>query len=190
MMTDTETSPQIDPRTTLEEIVRVQERSRSLREYAEGAPHLVIWGAVWMVCNLAAWLMPELGGQIWMAGIALGVLGSFAAGWHAHRERHDRRVALRWAATMVAVFAGMTALLWILNPTDPRQIDAAFSLAVATAYVLLGIWRGGRFLMLGAVIALAVVLAWGWFRSFFFLWMGIVGGGALILGGWWLREEK
>lgn len=190
MMTRTQGEVSDDPREHLNEIARVQNRSRALREYAHGAPHLVIWGAVWLVCNLASWLAPAIGGMVWLVGIVFGVLGSFVIGRRAHARGSDRRFPLRWGASVVAVFAGMTALLWILNPVDPLQINAAFSLIVAIAYALLGIWRGGRFLLLGFVIALAVVAAWARFHDFFPLVMGIVGGGSLILGSWWLREEK
>ncbi|RMF12511.1 MAG: hypothetical protein D6757_09655, partial [Alphaproteobacteria bacterium] len=141
-------------------------------------------------CNLVEQAVPLYGGAIWAAGIVFGVLASFMVGRRMRAGGGDHRAALRWAASVVAIFAGMTALLWILNPADPMQINAAFSLMVATAYALLGIWRGGRFLLLGFVIALAVVAAWARFHDFFPLVMGIIGGGSLILGGWWLREEK
>ena len=40
--------------------------------------------------------------------------------------------------------------------------------------------------VLGVAVGAATVAGWLWMRDWFELWMGFVGGGALILGGVWL----
>jgi len=56
------------------------------------------------------------------------------------------------------------------------------------AYVLAGLWWGTRFIVTG--IALALLTLGGYFllREDFLLWMAVVGSGALLLAGVWLRR--
>jgi hypothetical protein len=61
-------------------------------------------------------------------------------------------------------------------------------LVIAATYVGLGIAVGRRRAFTG--IALGVLTLVGFFAlpSIFMLWMAAVGGGALVLGGLWLRQ--
>jgi DNA-binding MarR family transcriptional regulator len=69
------------------------------------------------------------------------------------------------------------------------QAGAVFPLLVALWYALLGIWRRGmRMALLGLVLGLLTVAGYFWLAQYFLLWMAVVGGGALILGGFWLRR--
>ncbi len=179
-----------EPDALLADIARTQELSRRLHGYAQAAPHLIIWGAVWLVCNLGAYLRPDLSGLIWSAGLVAGIIGSFLAGIRQHGAETQSGIAWRWAASILTVIAGMTTLLWILQPRLSEQVNAAWSLMVAVTYTLLGIWRGTRFLVLGLLVGAVVVVAWSAFRDLFSLVMAIAGGGALLLGGWWLLQEE
>ncbi|GIX17249.1 MAG: hypothetical protein KatS3mg119_1435 [Rhodothalassiaceae bacterium] len=177
-----------DPAAVLAEITRIEELSRRLHGYAEGAPHMLLWGAIWVVANLSDQFLPALGGLAWPVLVLAGTLGSTVLG--ARRSgRAKAAAAARWLASAVAVAAGLSLIMTILPPDDPAQVNAAISLAVATAYALLGIWRGPVFLLLGIVIAAAVMAGWFLAREVFPLVMALVGGGALILGGWLLMRE-
>lgn len=178
-----------DPAALLAEIARIGERSRRLHGYAAGAPHMLLWGAIWVVGNLADQFMPALGGLAWPVLILLGVAGSTVLG--ARRSgRAKAAAAARWLASAVAVVAGLALVITVLRPADPAEVNAAISLVVATAYALLGIWRGPVFLLLGIVIAAAVTAGWFLARDIFALVMAVIGGGALMLGGWLLMEEE
>lgn len=41
---------------------------------------------------------------------------------------------------------------------------------------------------IGLAIALAVILGWFVFPAWLYLWLGLGGGGALLLSGLWLRR--
>lgn len=178
-----------DPDALLAEIARTQKLSRRLYGYAQAAPHLIIWGMIWLICNLGQYVRPDLSGLIWSGGLAVGIAGSFLIGMRQQGSRAETGRGWRWAGSVLAVLAGMTALIWILEPRGPEQVNAAWSLVVAVAYMLLGIWRGARFLILGIMVGAAVVASWSAFRESFSLIMAVAGGGALLLGGWWLLEE-
>jgi hypothetical protein len=86
------------------------------------------------------------------------------------------------------VFAFIAAVFVILPPSNDAQISAFFPTVVALFYCLIGIWtRGTRLVFAG--IAVAALTLGGYFLlpQYFTLWMAVAGGGALILGGIWLR---
>ena len=65
---------------------------------------------------------------------------------------------------------------------DPRD------LVVAAAYVVLGVWAGARFALLGVALGAVVVAGWFVAPSWLFLCLGLGGGGTLLAGGLWLRR--
>jgi hypothetical protein len=77
----------------------------------------------------------------------------------------------------------------ILGPFKGRQLDAFWPLLFTLGYVLAGIWVGRFFIFCGLVIALLTVTGFWWAGPWFQLWMAVVNGGALILGGLWLRRQ-
>ncbi len=188
---DAQAASSHDPDALLADIAHTQELSRRLHGYARAAPHLIVWGVVWLACDLGQYGRPDLSGLIWTAGIVLGGMGSFLIGVRQYSAGARSGTGWRWAASVITVIAGMTALIWILEPRLPEQVNAASSLLVAMIYAVLGIWRGMRFLVLGLLVGTVVVVAWSAFRDLFPLVMAVTGGGALLLGGWWLlREER
>ena len=51
-----------------------------------------------------------------------------------------------------------------------------------------GVWVGWRLLVIGAVIAAAILFGYLALDQYYHLWIGTVAGGGLILGGLWLRK--
>ena len=59
---------------------------------------------------------------------------------------------------------------------------------VATAYVLGGLWLGLRLAVAGIVLGLLTLLGYFLLRDYFLLWMAVVGSGALLIAGLWLKR--
>jgi hypothetical protein len=56
-------------------------------------------------------------------------------------------------------------------------------------YCLIGIWvRGARMLMAGMTLAALTLFGFFFLKQYFALWMAVVGGGGLVLGGFWLKS--
>jgi hypothetical protein len=51
----------------------------------------------------------------------------------------------------------------------------------------MGVWKGPRFLITGIVVVALTLGGFYFLHDHFFPWMAVVGGGALILAGLWLR---
>jgi hypothetical protein len=168
----------------LHEIEVARSRSSTLRRYQLVAPHFFLWGAVWAIGYGATDLMPARGRLIW--GVLLPI--AVACGFFITRNRRGGNSGSNFAAvaaTMATFLAATFAIMW---PVAGRQVAAFIPLVVATSYVLVGIWLGLRFVVAGAVVAVATLGGFFLLSEHFALWMAVVGGGSLILAGIWFTK--
>ena len=83
--------------------------------------------------------------------------------------------------------AGGNPLSYIRAMFDPFVALGVVSLIVALFYFLGGLWIGSRLAVTGLALAVLTLVGYYLFPAYFLLWMAVVGGGALILAGVWLR---
>jgi len=168
----------------LQSIASTERHSATLRGYRGAAPHLVLWGLLWAVGYGLTEAMPARGTVIWAVIVLVGI----AAGLAAMFRKGSRPAAWRYAAVTATLIAFCAATFAIMAPIDSRQVAAFIPLVIAASYVIGGIWFGARYAAAG--IAIAALTLGGFFllREHFMLWMAFVGGGALLLAGWWLTR--
>lgn len=177
----------------LRDINRTARRSANAYGYNVAAPHLMLWGVIWAIGYGFTALNPQAGQHSWLAwawpALSLaGVAGSFYMGW---RMRAAAASGFDWRtlSTFVAVFAFIIALFNVVPPSSNAQIGAFFPLLASLFYALVGIWtRGARLIVLGIVVAALTLFAYFTEPAHFAEIMAVVGGGGLILGGFWLRS--
>jgi hypothetical protein len=175
-------SPQ-DATATLRDIDDAHARSVTLRGYQRTAPHFLIWGIIWAVGYGLSDGLPRHANAIWAVLVPIGI----AAGLVAMRGGKSK-AAWRYGAVALAVLAFFAAAFFVMAPVNGRQISAFIPLLVALLYVLCGIFRGSRYVVAGIVVAAATLIGFVFLTQHFQLWMAVVGGGALILAGAWLRR--
>ena len=175
-----------DAASALAAVARARRRSFELKGYAHSGGTLIVWGLVWLVCNLATWFLGGAGGMAWPIGVAIGTIFSIANG----RGMGKGGVKGDWRAfASVGTLFGTAVLLTLIAGIDsPAQGNALISLFVAASYVTMGIWVGPRFAAIGLVLAAMVCAGWFADRAHLELWLGVGGGGALIVTGIWLRR--
>jgi hypothetical protein len=163
----------------LADIATAKRKTLQLKGYAANGSILIAWGLAWLGGNLASQFSPSASPFLW----GLGWAGALF--WTATRPRQsgDGRVWATWLALV-----GFAALMIALLRADVPAASMMASLVVAAAYVILGIWAGHRFTVLGAALTVLIVIAWTLFPAWLFLCLGLGGGGVLILGGVWLRR--
>ncbi|MEP9359241.1 hypothetical protein [Sphingomonas sp. KR3-1] len=180
----TEIRPE-DAAAALRSIDSARQHGAALRRYAGTASTVMVWGVIWLVCNLLSQFFPW-GPKSWLIGTPLGVLWSIL---HPLPRREGAGIDLRASLSIFAGFGILWLMMLIARPQlDARSVNALISLLVALAYLITGIWAGMRLALVGTALVLAVCLGWFVFPAWLFLWVGIGGGGALILGGMWLRR--
>jgi hypothetical protein len=174
----------------LRDVEEAQTRTRLARAYRVGSPHLILWGVIWIIGYALTGLVPSRDlSLIWPSLCFLGVIIGVVL-----RRRGGLALAQtgeptwRWWAAWVAILCFSVATYAVMKPVNPAQYQVYPALIISLIYMLAGAWGATRYLGIGAgVFALALI-------GFFFLgpwlpyWMAVVGGGALILGGVWLRR--
>jgi hypothetical protein len=103
--------------------------------------------------------------------------------------RRGKSLGWRIVCAQVALVGFGVLFLIILGPLSGRQINAFWPLAFSLGYVLAGIWVGRFFVLCGIAIAGLTIAGFWWSGPWFSLWMAVVDGGGLILGGLWLRGK-
>lgn len=169
----------------LAEALTAERHSRELRGYEVASPHLMLWGAIYAAAYGWGFFVPSQAGLVWSIAAPLGLAGSFAIGGRQPAKANAARNYLTFVA-IYAVLIAATAI--IMRPREPNQMAAFVPLLIAGTYVGCGLYAGARLIVLGT--ALAALTLFGFFAlpAHFLLWMAVVGGGALFLGGLWLRR--
>jgi hypothetical protein len=170
----------------LSEIEAAETRSRMAYGYLIGGSYLILWGVIWVVCYSLVDFRPDAVSIIWLAGCAVGVAGSVILG----RRRGESQERRGWRAFVPAtgyvVFAFL--LLNILRPRSVEDSSIAVALIVSLAYVQIGVHLGDRLMLIGAGLAALSLAGYVWIPLHFHLYMAFVGGGSMILAGFWLRR--
>jgi hypothetical protein len=186
----------------LHDIAAVESRSHRVFAYREASPHLMLWGVLWAVGYGATAVTPQHHTAIWIAILAIGIAAGFLIELRATvqrdaqadapadptRRRTVARLRWRFAGIWLIGLAFIAAVFAVMWPCSPRQVGAFIPLVVGAAYAVLGLWCGLRFVLVGALLAVLTLGGFFLLPTQFALWMAAVGGGALVLGGSWLRQ--
>jgi len=172
---------------TLRDIARTERRSANAYGYRASSPHLILWGLIWAAGYSLSYARPQWG-FVWPVLVSGGSIAGFWIGW---RMRPVSKTGFDWrfAATFAAIVLFVIALFAVLPPHTDIQAGAFFPLLISLFYAISGIWmKANRLLALS--VAIAALTLFGFFElpAQFELWMAVVGGGGLILGGIWLRS--
>jgi hypothetical protein len=176
----------------LREAAATERRSRFAYSYSLASPHCFVWGLVWLLGYGAQALVPLLhppGPWIGWSWMTLTIAGVAASIWIGRRQRaRSGRSGWRMGALFLIIWLYQFANFAVLHPRDSLQVGAVIPLLTASIYAAVGLWLGLRYILVGAFVALATLAGYFLLQDFFFLWMALVGGGSLILTGFWLRR--
>jgi len=169
-------------------IVRSQEALRHAFRAHHGHLHLWLWGAIWIAMAMTAHWGGTAAIENTFPYIALaGGLVSGLIGWwqrQAVRVPVDRRFL--GVVLALVLFAGIWPL--VLRPNVSHETIFTFiSLLVAQIYVVAGIWFDSYLLWLGLILAALMIIGLCFFLPIFWIWVAVCGGGALLLGGTYVR---
>jgi hypothetical protein len=171
----------------LREIEATGHRSGELYRYQRSAPMFILWGLIWLIGFSLTELVPAKANFIWVVLNIGGVLGCLYLGRQVKGER-SASTTWRWLASILCIFAFYVAVLTVFPPVSARQPAVLIALIVALFYMLGGFWLGTRFAVAGFLLAALTLFGYVTLASHFYLWMAVVGGGALVLAGLWLRR--
>lgn len=173
----------------LQDIAKTERRSFSAYGYKSAAPHLIVWGVLWVVGYGGTYLAPlQWGGWVWPVDALIGAVASTVIGM---RSKPAGQIKFSWRIffTWLAALGAIASVLSIFSPFNGMQIGSLFPLMIGWSYAIMGIWMGWRFIVAG--LAIVVLTLFSFFRlppEQFLLCMAFLGGVILIGTGLWLRR--
>jgi hypothetical protein len=173
----------------LGEINEIVHRVRQSRTYDIASRMMILWGYLVFAGNIATYAWPRNGGFIWIGVNAAGVFGSFAISVFDYPRTGVRSFDARMAIAFLLFFAFGLLCSLVLGHFGPREMGAFWPIYFMLVYALVGLWVGLAFVAIGLGITALTLL--GYFfvdGGAFLLWMAVVNGGGLILGGLWMRR--
>ena len=179
-----------DAASALHDIDKAERHSLTLFQYTAGSPYLLLWGAMWIVAGAVSALSPENTGIGWAVADAVGLAGTaWLAVVQSRRYGKDsgRTGTYRFLGAAVVLAAFITLTLTVFAPVSGVEIQTFIVLLVAAAYALVGCWFGLRFAVVGAALAGLSVGALYYAPANAAYIVPLLGGGALILAGLWMR---
>ena len=175
----------------LQEIASAQRRLGIFTGYRNAAPHLWLWGAIWMAGYAATDLWPAESGWTWL----VLNLGGITAGMLINRYQQTNtdlkatRNSLRMLGVALAIVLFVFASFDMMRPQTPAQYGLFPVLLMGLLYTLLGIWVGPRWLVTGLALSSMSLLGFHFIEQHALLYVGVCGGATLILSGLWMRAR-
>jgi hypothetical protein len=178
-----------EAREALREIDESADRSRTFKGYRLAAPYFFIWGAIWVVCYGASGIDPRAG-LLWLPATLLGTgLSIYVTRRNRAQQMMPASYGRMTGASFLALGLLLAATYAILPPHSVNQMNAFPALIAGLIYSLAGIWtRRSRLLVVGAVIAATTMIGFFYLGPWLAFWLAAIGGGSLILTGFWMRQ--
>lgn len=179
----------------LRDVERTTARAQEMRAYSYASPHLLLWGAIWVVGYLAMGFAPrELWGAIWVPLDLAGAAGSALLAARAKARASAAAVAsgafspvaLLVALSFTALF--VVSVFAVFAPTRPEPYLVFPALVLGLVYVVAGAWKMPRLAWVGAAVFLLTMAGYVLMKPWLSFWIAAVGGGGLVIGGLWLRK--
>jgi hypothetical protein len=178
----------------LADIDQSQRYSSSLYSYGRAAPYLIIAGTMWLIADLLTQFSPFDKSLIWpvvsLVGTGASIVFAFTQTRPGSSSQPGAKRGLFWKFMVVwlAVFAFMVATFTIYGLDDGRQQHSFIGVFFGCTYVAVGVFMGWRMVAIGAALAVLSMVGFFEVHDYYLAYMGLVGGGSLILSGLWLRQ--
>lgn len=177
----------------LREIEAARSHSLTLFNYELASPYFLLWGALWIVAGVIGASSPGSAGVGWLIVDLVGLAGTFYLVVRQTRrctEHGGHGRIFRFIGTAAVLAGFVTLTLMVFAPVSGVQVQTFITLLVAATYALAGCWAGLRYAAVGAVLAILAIGALRLAPAQLPLIVSLLGGGALILGGVWMRRPR
>ncbi len=189
---------QDEARASLAAIEATRTETRKLVAESCAGPVLIWWGLIWIVM-LGYAQFHEGVNRLWWVFVLAGFVGQVVIQKlrpPALKQAPDWRAVAFWLG--IFLYAGLFVVLLVpwsllnnLSPADSQMMDrkltAYCSIVPMFAYVIIGPWVSRFFVILGLLMTALILIGYFFVPAWFYLWIGVVGGGTLILSGFFIR---
>jgi hypothetical protein len=173
----------------LSEIDAIARRVRQSTIYNLASLMLVMWGVLTFAGYMVSYASPGVAGYGWIAVYVAGIAGSVVISAFNRARSGIRTFDIRmFAAFLLFIAFGIFSSVWLGHFT-PRQLGTFWPIYFMVFYTIAGLWVGRAFVAIGLGIIVLTLIGYFFIGSAFELWMAVVNGGGLILGGLWMRRS-
>jgi hypothetical protein len=173
----------------LDTVKQAKDRGKAFRFYAGAGPYFILWGAIWIVTDIALEIWPGAD-WIWPVAATGGGILSGVLPWFLPRlylvEQRPRTIPWRGILTYVVFFAFCGAMFTLMSPPTPQQVHAFWGVFFGSIYMIAGIWVGVRGFLIGFALFALSIAGFLFVKEHFYLYMGLTGGVAMVIGGIWI----
>jgi hypothetical protein len=184
---------QEEAQASLSTVRNVTTRTHRAIASAYANPLLILWGVLWIIAFTAAHFYLSYAFHIFMAMAAVGGIGTAAIFWIFHtkapiKDASTTRAGWRITVFWILLYAYTTIWLFLLAPFNGLQCNVVISTAAMFGYVVIGLWLGSYFMVvLGLAVTAATLVGYYFLTPYYCLWMAVIGGGALLGTGLYIR---
>jgi hypothetical protein len=173
----------------LTEIDAIVRRVRQSRIYNFSSLMLIMWGTLVFAGYVTSYIWPRMNGVQWIVLDVIGLAASLAIGASTRQRAGVNTFSTRFLAASV-LFVVFGCILSIgVGHLRPRQMDAFWPIYFMMVYTIVGLWFGYAFVAIGVGITALTLIGYFFAGDWFHLWMAVVDGGGLVLGGLWMRRS-
>jgi hypothetical protein len=184
---------QEEAQASLSTVRNVTTRTHRAIASAYANPLLILWGVLWIIAFTAAHFYLSYAFHIFMAMAAVGGIGTAAIFRIFHtktpiKDASTTRAGWRITVFWILLYAYTTIWLFLLSPFNGLQCNVVISTAAMFGYVVIGLWLGSYFMVvLGLAVTAATLVGYYFLTPYYCLWMAVIGGGALLGTGLYIR---
>jgi hypothetical protein len=177
----------------LASIRETEDQMRKAMNASGGGYQMLIWGVIMMI----GYTLNQFADHLSMAVVAgtwivLSVLGnavSVAIGVRMARKFHSPLGARIGAMLPIFILFGVVAAFFV-HTAGPREINLLIYLLVMLWLAMMGLWVKLSLLWISLIFTGLMLFGYMVLPDYFFLWLGIVGGGAMIGSGLFLLSGR
>jgi hypothetical protein len=158
--------------------------------YASGL--LILWGAVWIIGYVSLYFSNEMGGYAFMVLDVVGIAGTvlIARRWPI---KGPEAKATSWSLTGLWLILALYAVIWmaLFRPANGKEVGVFLCTLCMFGYVVIGLWFRSPF-MIGLGLAVTGLALGGFYllSPYFYLWVALTGGGAVLGTGFYIRRWR
>ena len=177
----------------LKDVAGTEQRVRQFLVYANVGPYLILWGVIWFVAYSVTHILGTFGSGwisvMWTGAVAVGAVSSVVI---RNKNRDCAEGAARsWdprPAIAAFAFLGFGVLWTFLGHLGWREQAVFYPTLFGVLFFVMGLWIGRLIALCGIVLMALALAGYFWSGAWLDVWMAVVGGGALISAGLWLRN--
>ena len=178
---------------TLDSIRETEDQMRKAMNASGGGYQMLVWGVIMLIGytlnQFADHLTTAIVAGTWIVLSVIGNAVSVVMSIRMARKFHSPLGARIGAMLPIFILFGVVGAFFV-HPTGPREINLLIYLLVMLWLAMVGLWGNISVLWISLIFTGLMLSGYAVLPDYFFLWLAIVGGGAMIGSGLFLLSGR